>query len=228
MDLRGRGFSDAPPSGYSVEHHCRDILSLIDDLNLRPVVLMGHSLGAFISLAFSAQYPERVDRLILVDGGGKLSAAQMAKVLAGIKPSVDRLGQVFPTFESYLSLLKQAPFLQPWSQSLETYFAYEVEEVEGGIRSRVQPMHIQEEIINLSKVDASQFYSRVTCPVLILRATQGMLAKDDLLLPEDVVERMVKEMPNAKRADIAGTNHYTIVFHPSEARNLAIVDFLEM
>ncbi len=31
MDLRGRGHSDSPPSGYSVENHCRDILALMDD-----------------------------------------------------------------------------------------------------------------------------------------------------------------------------------------------------
>ena len=37
---------------------------------------MGHSLGAFISLVFAAQNPERMDRLILVDGGGKLSETQ--------------------------------------------------------------------------------------------------------------------------------------------------------
>jgi pimeloyl-ACP methyl ester carboxylesterase len=73
MDLRGRGLSDKPPTGYSIEQHCHDVLALMNDLGLQRPVLMGHSLGAFISLVFSAQYPQRVDRLILVDGGGKLS-----------------------------------------------------------------------------------------------------------------------------------------------------------
>ena len=68
MDLRGRGLSESPPTGYSIEHHCRDIRKLLDDLGLERAVLMGHSLGAFISLAFGAQYPERIDRIILVDG----------------------------------------------------------------------------------------------------------------------------------------------------------------
>jgi pimeloyl-ACP methyl ester carboxylesterase len=183
MDLRGRGLSDSPASGYSVEHHCGDVLSLIDDLGLKRPVLMGHSLGAFISLVFTAKHPEKVDRLILVDGGGKLSGDQMAKVFAGIKPSLDRLGKVFPSFESYVSMMKQAPFLQPWNSFMESYFHYEVEEVEGGVRSRVHPEHIGEEVLNLQKVDSVQFYSKVFSPTLILRATKGMLAKDDLLLP---------------------------------------------
>ena len=227
MDLRGRGLSDKPLTGYSIEHHCKDILALMDDQGLRRPVLMGHSLGAFISLVFAAQYPKRIDRLILVDGGGKLSEAQMAKVFAGIKPSLDRLGQIFPSFEAYLTLMKQAPYLQPWNSYMETYFRYEVEEVEGGVRCRVPPKPIEEEAKNLGKVDSRKFYKRVKAPTLILRATKGMLADDDFLLPEDVAERMVREIPNAKRVDIKGTNHYSILFQPNEERDQAILKFLK-
>ena len=226
MDLRGRGLSGAPSTGYSMEHHSRDILAVLDDLGLERVVLMGHSLGAFISLVFGAKYPERVDRIILVDGGGKLSEDQLAKVFAGIKPSLDRLGKVLPSFEAYLDLMKEAPFLKNWSQALETYYQYEVEEVAGGVRTRINPVHIEEERINLGKVDISQVYGEISCPVLILRATEGMLAWDDLLLPEDVTERMVREIANAKRVDVDGNNHYTIVFQPNGERDRAIREFL--
>lgn len=227
MDLRGRGLSDKPPTGYSIKHHCEDIAALLEDLNISQLVLMGHSLGAFISLAFAAQFPQRIDRLILVDGGGKLSDTQMAKVFAGIKPSLDRLGQTFPSFEDYISLMKQAPFLQPWNSYMETYFRYEVEEVEGGVRSRVHPKHIEEEIGNLKKEDSTKFYSKVLCPVLILRATKGMLSEDDFVLPEDVARRMESEIRNAKRVDLENTNHYTILFHPNSIRDQVILNFLE-
>jgi pimeloyl-ACP methyl ester carboxylesterase len=227
MDLRGRGLSDKPPTGYSIEHHCKDILALMKDQGLERPVLMGHSLGAFISLVFAAQYPKKIDRLILVDGGGKLSEDQMDKVFAGIKPSLDRLGQVFPSLDAYLSQMKQAPYLQPWNSYMKTYFRYEVEEVEGGIRSRVHPKHIEEEARNLGKVDSSEFYKKVKAPTLILRATKGMLAEDDLLLPEDVVDRMVYEIPNAKRVDVEGANHYSILFQPNKIRDQTILEFLK-
>ncbi len=227
MDLRGRGLSDKPPTGYSINHHCQDILALIDDLGLERPVLMGHSLGAFISLVFAAQYPDRVDRLILVDGGGKLSEAQMAKVFAGIKPSLDRLGKIFPSFEDYVSQMQEAPFLKPWNAFMETYFRYEVEEVQGGVRSRVHPKHIEEEVLNLGKVDSTQFYTQVISPTLILRATKGMLAQDDLLLPKDVAERMVREIPNASLVDLEGSNHYSILFQPNKNRDQKILEFLK-
>jgi pimeloyl-ACP methyl ester carboxylesterase len=226
MDLRGRGLSDKPSEGYSIERHCKDVLALIDDLGLKRPVLMGHSLGAFISLVFSAKHPQRVDRLILVDGGGKLSEAQMARVFAGIKPSLDRLGKTFPSFEDYISQMKLAPYLQPWNSYMETYFHYEVEKVKGGLRSRVHPKHIEEEAKNLGKVDSRKFYQKVTSPTLILRATKGMLFEDDFVLPEDVAKRMVREMPNAKRFDVVGTNHYTILFEPNAVRDKTILQFL--
>jgi pimeloyl-ACP methyl ester carboxylesterase len=116
--------------------------------------------------------------------------------------------------------------LQPWNSYMETYFRYEVENVEGGVRSRVHPEHINEEARNLGKVDSREFYKQVTVPTLILRATKGMLAEDDLLLPEDVVERMVREIPNAKRVDIEGVNHYSILFQPNKNRDQTILEFL--
>ena len=227
MDLRGRGLSDKPPTGYSINYHCQDILALIDDLALKRPVLMGHSLGAFISLVFAAQYPDRVDRLILVDGGGKLTQAQMTKVFAGIKPSLDRLGKIFPSFKDYVSQMREAPFLQPWNSFMETYFRYEVEEVQGGVRSRVHPKHIEEEVLNLGKVDSTQFYAKVISPTLILRATKGMLAKDDLVLPKEVAERMVLEIPKARSLDLEGTNHYSILFQPNKNRDQEILKFLK-
>ena len=227
MDLRGRGLSDKPATGYSIDNHARDILGLLDHLGLKQVVLLGHSLGAFISLVFAARNPGRVSRLILVDGGGKLSADHTARVFAGIKTSLERLGKVFSSFEAYAGILRKAPFLQPWSQALEDYFRYEVEDVPGGVRPRIRPETIQEEIMNLTRLDVSRFYPQVQCPVLILRATEGVLYPDDILLPEDVVQRMVREIPKARRVDVERTNHYSILFQDNPARNQAILQFLE-
>ena len=227
IDLRGRGLSDKPASGYSMRHHIQDIFCVLDDLKQEKMVLMGHSLGAFISLAFAAHYPERTEKVILIDGGGQLSQDQWEKVTVAIKPSLDRLGQVFPSFEAYVTLMKQAPFLQPWSQAIENYFQYESEAVEGGLRSRINPANIQEEIKNIQQEEPSEYYPKVSCPVLILRATNGILSSDDLVLPESAVQKMVSKISNAQRADIDGTNHFSILFQPNAQRDRAIREFIE-
>ena len=226
MDLRGRGQSDKPPAGYSLDHHLRDINCLLDDLQLERATIMGHSLGAFIGLAFAAQYPQRTDRLILVDGAGDLSAEQFDKVFVGIKPALDRLGQIFPSAEAYLDRMKQAPYLHPWTPMVETYCRYEIEAVEGGVRTNIDPAHIQEEAANIRKVKSASFYPRLQCKALILRAPNGLLSQDDLLLPEDVVNKMTAEIPDVRRFDVADTNHYGILMKPHAARDAAIREFL--
>ena len=227
MDLRGRGRSDKPSQGYALDYHLRDINCLLDDLALDRAVIMGHSLGAFIGLAFAAEYPGRVERLILVDGGGDLSQDQMEKVFVGIKPALDRLGQVFPTADAYLEKMRAAPYIQPWSAVTEAYYRYEIEMVEGGVRTNIAPAHIQEEAANIRKVDCAPYYPQVKCDVLILRATRGLLSQDDILLPDDVIDRMMGEIPRAQRFDVEGMNHYGIVFQPHGARDEVIREFLK-
>ena len=227
MDLRGRGQSDKPPTGYSMEYHIEDIKCLMDDMGLERTVLMGHSLGAFISLVFGAQYPDRTDRIILVDGAGKLSQEQFDHVFAAIKPALDRLGKVYPSAKAYIDHMKVAPYIHPWSYAIENYYRYELEEYEGGVRCNIDAAHIQEDAVNVRNVEADAYYPKVRCKVLILKAMEGLLSQDDLLLPEPVVARMVREIPNARRFDVPGMNHYGIVFQPHLARNQEIMAFLE-
>ena len=227
MDLRGRGRSDKPAGGYSLDHHIRDINCLLDDLQIDQAVIMGHSLGAFIGLAFAAEYPQRMDRLILVDGGGDLAKEQMDKVFIGIKPALDRLEMVFPSEDAYLQKMRAAPYIQPWSSAIETYYRYEIEPTEGGVHTNIQPAHIQEEAANIRKVACATYYPDVKCRVLILRAPRGLLSQEDILLPVDVIDKMIAEISDVRRFDVEGLNHYGIVFQPHEARDRALRAFLE-
>ena len=226
MDLRGRGQSEKPSSGYSLDFHLQDINCLLDDLKIDQAVIMGHSLGAFIGLAFAAEYPQRVDRLILVDGGGDLSTEQFNKIFEGIKPALDRLGKTFPSSEAYLYQMKQAPYLQPWTPVIDTYCRYEIEEVDGGVRTNIDPVCIREESANIKKIECAPYYPKIQCKTLILRAPNGLLSQDDLLLPEDVIDKMTDEIPHVRRFDVADTNHYGILMKPHAARDQAIREFL--
>jgi hypothetical protein len=109
----------------------------------------------------------------------------------------------------------------------EAYYRYEIETIEGGVRTNIEPDHIQEEAANIRKVDCAPYYPRIKCDVLILRATNGLLSQDDILLPEDVIDRMMGEIPRAQRFDVKGMNHYGIVFQPHGARDEVIRKFLK-
>lgn len=225
-DLRGRGGSDKPARGYSIEHHLRDLEAMLADLDIPRVTLLGHSLGAYIALALASQRPEMVKGLILLDGGAQLTPEQWGKVTAGIKPSLDRLGVVFPSFEAYLAQVRQAPFLRPWNQALENYFRYECEAVPGGVRSRIRPQNIEEERASLLASDTSVYYPGVKCPVLVLRATRGMLAADDLVLPAEATANLRRDLPTARVVDLPGIHHFSILFQPCAERDRALSEFL--
>lgn len=68
-DLRGHGRSDAPPPGeYSREHALSDLARVVDKVG-RPAVLVGHSLGGYLSLAHAILSPQDVAGLVLVAAG---------------------------------------------------------------------------------------------------------------------------------------------------------------
>ena len=163
---------------------------------------------------------------LLVDGGGDLSKEQMDKVFIGIKPALDRLEMVFPSEKAYLQKMSEPPYIQPWSPAIETYYRYEIEPTEDGVRTNIQPAHIQEEAANIRKVTCATFYPKVNCEVLILRASKGLLSQEDILLPAEVIDKMMAEIANTRRFDVEGVNHYGIVFQPHEARDRAIREFL--
>ena len=137
------------------------------------------------------------------------------------------LGQVFSSAEAYLEKMKQAPYLHPWTPAVENYCRYEIEKFDGGVRTNIYSAHIQEEAANIRKVDCASFYPAVRCKVLILRATNGLFSQDDLLSPEDVINKMTDEMSDVRRFDVGGTNHYGIVMQPHEARDEVIHEFLK-
>jgi pimeloyl-ACP methyl ester carboxylesterase len=69
-DLLGHGRSDKLRGDYSVGAHANTVRDLLDALGHRSATFVGHSLGGGVALQLAYQYPERVDRLVLVAPGG--------------------------------------------------------------------------------------------------------------------------------------------------------------
>ncbi|MBU0514298.1 MAG: alpha/beta hydrolase [Proteobacteria bacterium] len=226
LDLRGRGLSDKPPTGYSADLHVADIIAVLDDLGLDRVALMGHSLGAYITLACAARHPDRVDRAVLFDAGADLTVEEWGKVTKAIQPALERLGQVFRTADDLIDILRKNPDLQPFTPEIEAWYRWGLEPVAGGVADRVQPEHIAEERQNVLALDAPALYPNVTCPVLILRATVGFGPEKGLVLPERATNKLLQDLPRGELADVQGSNHYSIVLHDQPQRDEALARFL--
>jgi pimeloyl-ACP methyl ester carboxylesterase len=66
-DLRGFGWSDAPPGSYSKETFAKDILGLLDVEGLDRVRVIGHDWGGYTALLLALRHPERIERLLALD-----------------------------------------------------------------------------------------------------------------------------------------------------------------
>lgn len=69
-DLLGHGESAKPRGDYSLGAHATGIRDLLSALGHDRVTVVGHSLGGGIAMQFAYQFPERVERLALIDAGG--------------------------------------------------------------------------------------------------------------------------------------------------------------
>ena len=64
-DLRGAGWSDAPPRGYDKEQLAADVLALLDTMQIERIALVGHDWGGWVAQLIALRAPERVERLVL-------------------------------------------------------------------------------------------------------------------------------------------------------------------
>src|SRR5437763_17112834 len=104
-DLRGRGLSARPPHGYGIPYHANDLLALCDALGLPTVHVVGHSLGAQVTIFLAAIHPQRVGRIVLVDAGGKLPA----DASSAIAPASARLRTVYHSLAAFLPTVQPPP-----------------------------------------------------------------------------------------------------------------------
>src|SRR5258708_28266392 len=66
-DLRGFGGSAKPESGYDKKTMAQDAHALVQSLGFGNVAVVGHDIGLMVAYAYAAQYPEEVDRIVLME-----------------------------------------------------------------------------------------------------------------------------------------------------------------
>src|SRR6266849_4231881 len=66
-DLRGFGQSSKPMTGYDKKTMAQDVHALAHSLGYQHEVVVGHDIGLMVAYAYAAQYPNEVDRIVLMD-----------------------------------------------------------------------------------------------------------------------------------------------------------------
>lgn len=84
VDQRNHGHSDWSDS-HSYEEMAEDLKELCDDLSLKDIILLGHSMGGKSAMYFTEKYEEYVEKLIVVDMGIKAYPPHLTNIIQGIK-----------------------------------------------------------------------------------------------------------------------------------------------
>jgi pimeloyl-ACP methyl ester carboxylesterase len=66
-DLRGMGLSSHPQSGYDKKAQAADIRAVLTKLGIDHAVVVGHDIGTVVAFAYAARYPDKTDRLVVMD-----------------------------------------------------------------------------------------------------------------------------------------------------------------
>ena len=66
-DLRGLGLSSKPDGGYDKKNQAADVVGVLNALGVRTAELVTHDIGIMVAYAYAALYPDKVERLVVMD-----------------------------------------------------------------------------------------------------------------------------------------------------------------
>ncbi|MEV6992583.1 alpha/beta hydrolase [Streptomyces sp. NPDC093228] len=220
-DLRGRGDSSALPGPYGMARHADDCAAVLDALGCADAVVAGHSMGGFVALVLADRHPQRVQRLILVDGGpplplppGETPEEQLAAVIG---PAAARLTMRFNDREAYRDHWRAHPAFADWSPAVEAYVDYDLTGDPGQLRSKASADAVRDDSVDLYTGGAAAgAWARLRHEVQFLRAEFGMLGALPGLYqdPAPIAARMPVRT-------VDGSNHYTILLGTHGAASVA-------
>jgi pimeloyl-ACP methyl ester carboxylesterase len=208
LDLAGHGFSDSRSldSAYNIWQDVGDLLDVADELGWQRCTLLGHSRGAAISMLFAATFPERVDKLILLEGGLPLTGeadeapAGLAEALRDARALRGKTGRVFSQRAKAIAE-RAAGFSKVTLAASEVLARRSLREVPGGYRWHADQRLKAQSELRLTPEHVRAFVRRVTAPVLLLFAAESPF----------VDRPLYREMPglfaNVQVERVAGGHH---------------------
>lgn len=199
LDQRGHGDSEWSPVGdYSLSSQVRDIEGFIEKLELKQLLVVGHSMGGFAAMAYTAKYARRMAGLVLVDVAPELNPSGTARIrnflaqdreLDSVEAFVERAMAFNPLRNpellrrSLLHNLRQLPSGR-WTWKHDP--------------NRVRPTP---ESMRARQEEIMREVNHMTCPTLILRG-----AHSDVLTDEGA-ERFARALPDGRWLRVEGAAH---------------------
>ena len=209
LDQRGRGDSDWAPGGdYSTPSFVADLHAFIEGLGLDKFILIGHSMGGRISMAFTGQYPDLVEKLVIVDIGPLLDPAGGDRITREMKA----VPEEFDTFEDVVAYMsKQNRFAS--DEVLRRRLTYATKELPNGKFGWRYDLAIREQRRQGTggpPADLWPAVRNITCPTLVVRG-----AETDTLGAE-MAREMEETLAKGKLVQVDRAGHMVFEDNPDD------------
>ena len=184
-DLRGHGDSQwSPDSAYVTSYQVQDLAELIDTLGVPRFSLVGHSFGGTLCTRYSAMFPERVKRLVLMEGFGPApavfanwnaqgSVARSRQWLEARRKDLARPPQVFASMEDACAQMQAGNPGLSEEQVAHLGFHAVRRHGQGWVwKSDPQMKHFPPED---HYAETDDVWKSIACPTLAIRGSRGFL-----------------------------------------------------
>ncbi len=250
-DLRGRGRSNHLPGPFGMTTHAADLATVLETLAPgRRVTVVGHSMGAFVTLVLAHRHPDQVSSVVLVDGGiplrvpEGLGADEIVQAVLG--PVAERLAMRFGSVEEYRAFWQGHPALgiawedgpgsEPGMRPLmEDYIAYDLEpcgagdEAAGGSLRPATRYEAMAQDTHELQADGSLLAAleALAVPATLLWSARGLFNEQPGLYTPEYLAAWCQRVPalaeHLRCLEVPETNHYTIVMAPAGAAAVSAV-----
>lgn len=226
-DMRGHGDSDWVGAGgyYHFLDYVADLEDLIGQVGRSRVSLVGHSMGGSICAYYAGTYPERIDRLAMLEG---LGPPESGDSLPGrVKTWIDAWRRVRDRQpRSYASIEEAALRLRKNDSLLDEGLAMELaehgtREGEDGLRRfKHDPLHTTTAPMPYRAAVAAEFWRAIDCPVLLIDGSESVFRH-----AVGEFDKRAACIANHRRVTIDGAGHM-MQRHQPERVAAALLDFL--
>ncbi|SDO82050.1 Pimeloyl-ACP methyl ester carboxylesterase [Microbacterium sp. ru370.1] len=225
-DLRGRGRSAASRRRPGLAQHADDLAAVLDASRVDRAIVVGHSMGAFVAAVLADRHPDRVERVVLVDGGLPLDLPVGMDPREAVRhvlgPTAARLDMRFNSVAEYRDFWRAHPaFAGREDPLLDAYFAYDLVGHEPDLRPATRFATVEADSLDQNTGAAiATALERMPRPTRLLAAERGLRGEVPPLYPDLLaLERAHPRLRAATR--VPGVDHYSIVMSTEGARAVA-------
>ena len=204
-DLPGHGLSEhrGKAADYSIWSYCADVMALADAMGLEHFCLIGHSMGGGIANLLAALFPERIDKLILLDVIGTITTPadealeQMRTALKQRVKKVLRKPGFYPSHEDAVAARARKGVNLEGASLLG---ARGIGESDNGYYWQHDQRLTRKSLLSMSDDQVRPFLEATSCPVLLVTSQEAVLRKE-------AIEKRVALVGNIQLEALSGGHH---------------------